>query len=67
MDRRAQRIVLREYRPRLDPAQDPRRAPSAGAKRRTAMITILKANRDWEASRVSRPDRDDFRQRIIPK
>jgi CRISPR-associated endonuclease Cas1 len=65
--RRAQQIVLREYRPRVEPAQDPRRAPKAGAKRRAAMQTVVEANRLWEGSGAQGPDQNQYQSIILPK
>lgn len=64
--RRAQRVVIREYRAKVDPDQDPRRAPAAGIKRRRAMSNVVAANQEWEASAGAMPDFGHYRDAIAP-
>jgi hypothetical protein len=61
---RGRGVVVREYRPRLEPDQDPRRAPEAGSKRRQAMVQVLAANRAWKGD-AANPE--VFRTVVVPK
>jgi hypothetical protein len=63
--RRAQRIVTREYRPRVDPDHDSRRSPAAGVKRRRAMAKVVAANKQWEGADVP-ADIDYYRVTVAP-
>lgn len=64
--RRAQRVVTREYRARVDPVHDPRRGPAAGLKRRRAMASVVAANRAWEESTGQPADLKQYREFIAP-
>ena len=61
---RGRGIVIRDYRPRLEPDRDPRRAPAAGTKRRLAMTQVVTANRAWKGEVI---DPEDFRAILLPK
>jgi hypothetical protein len=57
-------IVVRDYGPRLEPDQDPRRAPAAGEKRRRAMTQVVAADRAWKGDAV---DPENFRTMVVPR
>ena len=61
---RGRGILVRWYRPRIEPDQDPRRAPAAGMKRRQAMAQVVAANRAWKGKA---PDPESFRAGVMPK
>lgn len=60
---RGRGVVVREYRPRIEPDRDPRRAPAAGAKRRQAMAEVVTANRAWNCT-AANPE--VFRATVVP-
>jgi hypothetical protein len=61
---RGRGVVVREYRPRIEPGQDARRAPAAGAKRRQAMAQVTAANRAWKGNAA---DPEVFRSAVVSK
>jgi len=63
--RRERRVVIREFAPRVDPREDPRRTAEAGAKRRKAMAKVVEENRIWE-SQNEPADPEVFRREIAP-
>jgi CRISPR-associated endonuclease Cas1 len=61
---RGRGVVMRGYRPRVEPDRDSRRAPAAGSKRRQAMAQVVAANRAWSGGA---PDPATFRGTVAPK
>jgi CRISPR-associated endonuclease Cas1 len=64
--RRGQRSVGREFTQGDVPDRSPQRSPEAGAKRRSAMREVLRADRAWTRKHPAGPDLAFYRQEVLP-
>jgi len=63
---RAQRRVMREFRPRLTSEIDPRYEPATVRRRQRSVTAVREANKRWEQEARSSVTREDYLRSVLP-
>lgn len=65
-ERRPQYRVMREFSPRLLPAEDPRYQPGTVAKRQRSVVRVTHENHRWEREGGSTVTKEEYKLAVVP-